>query len=305
MEEKKEVMVSQDANAVMTKGIEWTREQIELIKTTVAKNTTDDQLKLFLYTCKRTGLDPLAKQIHCVVRPTKNGPVMSIMTAIDGYRLTADRSGKYAGNDDPIYDNEEKPTKATVTVYKIVAGTRCSFTATARWEQYYPGEAQGFMWRKMPHLMLGKCAEALALRKAFPVELSGVYTVEEMAQAGDIKEEQESPKRKSEGQNIEGQKSPEKMSPPKRESKTGDSGSIKGKVVEFKPKFGRGPCGVLVGDFPVLLKTFDEAMADNLKRHHESGSEIEVVYEFQKSKNPDYPDNAMIKEVIVQAEVGD
>ena len=163
--------------------VAFNEEQLSLIKTTVAKGTTNDQLRLFLYTCKRTGLDPLAKQIHCIVRNTKNGPVMSIQTAIDGYRLVADRSGKYAGNDDPVYDNEEKPTKATVTVYKIVSGVRCAFTATARWEQYYPGELQGFMWKKMPHLMLGKCAEALALRKAFPAELSGLYTNEEMQQA--------------------------------------------------------------------------------------------------------------------------
>ena len=70
-----------------------------------------------------------------------------------------------------------------MTVYKIVGGQRCGFTATARWDQYFPGEKQGFMWKKMPHLMLGKCAEALAIRKAFPAELSGLYTQEEMQQA--------------------------------------------------------------------------------------------------------------------------
>jgi hypothetical protein len=70
-----------------------------------------------------------------------------------------------------------------VTVYKMIAGQRCPFTATARWDQYYPGDSQGFMWRKMPHLMLGKCAEGLALRKAFPAELAGAYVKEEMDQA--------------------------------------------------------------------------------------------------------------------------
>jgi hypothetical protein len=70
-----------------------------------------------------------------------------------------------------------------VTVYKIIGNVRCPFTASARWDQYYPGDEQGFMWRKMPHLMLGKCAEALALRKAFPAELSGLYIKEEMDQA--------------------------------------------------------------------------------------------------------------------------
>jgi len=173
----------EDNKQVALIGNTWDSAQLQLIKDTVAKGTTDNQLKLFLYTCHKTGLDPLAKQIHCIVRQTKNGPTMSIQTAIDGYRLVADRSGQYAGNDDPIYDDEKNPRKATVTVYKLVSGMRCGFTATARWDQYYPGDLQGFMWKKMPHLMLGKCAEALALRKAFPAELSGLYTNEEMQQA--------------------------------------------------------------------------------------------------------------------------
>jgi hypothetical protein len=71
-----------------------------------------------------------------------------------------------------------------VTVWKILSGVRCPFTATAHWAEYYPGDAQGWAWKKMPHVMLGKCAEALALRKAFPAELSGVYTFEEMEQSG-------------------------------------------------------------------------------------------------------------------------
>lgn len=157
--------------------------QIELIRRTVAKGATDDELRLFLHQCKKTGLDPLAKQIYFQKRSTKNGDIVTVITSIDGYRLVADRTGKYAGNDDPVFDDEVTPRKATVTVYKLINGERCAFSASARWDQYFPGDAQGFMWRKMPHLMLGKCAEALALRKAFPAELSGVYTKEEMEQA--------------------------------------------------------------------------------------------------------------------------
>ena len=140
---------------------------------------TADQLDVFLSAATRYGLNPIANQIYPQVR----GKNMTIMTGIDGFRLVADRSGRYAGNDDPVYDNEDKPQRATVSVYKIVNGERCAFTASARWEQYYPGDRQGFMWKKMPHLMLGKCAESLALRKAFPAELAGLYTKEEMEQA--------------------------------------------------------------------------------------------------------------------------
>jgi len=82
-----------------------------------------------------------------------------------------------------LKDNKMKPETATATVYKMIDGVRCPFSATARWKEYYPGEKQGFLWDKMPFLMLGKCAEALALRKSFPCELSGVYTTEEMGQA--------------------------------------------------------------------------------------------------------------------------
>ena len=161
--------------------IEFSRDQVELIKTVVAKDASDDELKLFLYTAKRTGLDPLARQIHFVKRKGQ----MAIQTAIDGYRVIADRTGQLAGIDDAVYDSEDvdHPNKASVTVYKMIAGQRCGFTGTARWSEYYPGDAQGFMWKKMPYLMLAKCAEALALRKAFPADLSGIYTDDEMQQA--------------------------------------------------------------------------------------------------------------------------
>ena len=140
----------------------------------------NSQLEVFIGACTRYGLNPLANQIY----PRVSNKRLSFMTGIDGYRAIADRTGCYAGNDDPVFDDEGKPRKATVTVYKIVGGARCPFSATARWDQYYPGDSAGRMWKKMPHLMLGKCAEALALRKAFPAQLSGLYTQEEMEQAG-------------------------------------------------------------------------------------------------------------------------
>jgi phage recombination protein Bet len=166
---------------------EFTAEQVDLIKRLYGGGATNDEFAVFLHQCKRTGLDPMARQIYLVKRwDSKNQRNnMTVQVGIDGFRLVADRTGAYAGNDDPVYDDESKPQKATVAVYKIVGGMRCPFTATARWSQYYPGDKQGFMWNKMPHLMLGKCAEALALRKAFPAELSGLYTDDEMAQAGE------------------------------------------------------------------------------------------------------------------------
>lgn len=163
------------------------REQIELIKQTVAKGATDLELKLFLYQCQRTGLDPLSRQIHFIKRWNKKlgRDEGSIQTGIDGYRAVADRTGQYAGSDDAVLGGIDKfPDTATVTVWKLVGGIRCPFTATARWSEYYPGDGDGgFFWRKMPQGQLAKCAEALALRKAFPQQLAGVYTHEEMQQA--------------------------------------------------------------------------------------------------------------------------
>lgn len=172
---------------------QFSKDQIDLIKRTVAKDATDAELSLFLHHSQKLGLDPLAKQIYFTKRKNyKTGvEVVTILVAIDGYRLIADRTGLYAGNDDPVFEEDDKgPLKATVTIYKMVAGQRCAFTASARWSQYYPGEKMGFMWDKMPHLMLGKCAEGLALRKAFPAELSGTYTPEEMDQADKDKKEE-------------------------------------------------------------------------------------------------------------------
>jgi len=177
------------------------RTQIELIKRTVAKGATDDELRLFIQVCKGANLNPFLKQVHLVKRwdSKTGGEVGTIQVGIDGFRAVAESSGQYAGNDDPLYDGDKEievttgkdekskrsfkitvPGKATVTVYKLLDGQRYGFTATARWEEYYPGAKMGFQWHQRPYLMLGKCAEALALRKAFPKLLSGMYAAEEM-----------------------------------------------------------------------------------------------------------------------------
>lgn len=156
------------------------------------KPRPDDDLLLFLYVAKRTGLDPLTKQIYAIYRwNTRQGrEVMTIQSSIDGMRLVAQRTGQYAGQDDvqylPIDEATKYPKKASVTIYKIIDGQKVAFTASARWAEYVQTDKNGMplqMWDHMPYLMLGKCAEALALRKAFPNELSGIYTDEEMAQS--------------------------------------------------------------------------------------------------------------------------
>ena len=161
-------------------------DRVALARRTVAKSLNDSEFDLYVYDCQRRGIHPLDKLIIPTIRTDKQGNrTYTPITTVDYLRSRADSTGLYAGNDDPVFDSEEKPQKATVTVYKMVAGQRVAFTATARWSQYYPSEPnKQFMWNRMPHLMLGKCAEGLAIRKAFPQELAGLYTKEEMDQAG-------------------------------------------------------------------------------------------------------------------------
>ncbi len=163
-------------------GIVITPEQVTLIKRTVAKDATDDELKLYFYDCQRRGVHPLDKLIHF----TKRGGRYTPITSIDFMRTRAAESGEMAGSDDAMYAVDEglRPIAATVSVYRMTEGQRFAYTATARWSEYCPAAGQNHMWLKMPHTMLAKCAEALALRKAFPQQLAGLYAREEMEQAG-------------------------------------------------------------------------------------------------------------------------
>ncbi len=159
-----------------------TAEHLALVKATIAKDATPAELDLFLYDCARQGVHPLDKLIHFTKRG-REGKYTPI-TSIDFMRIRAADSGECVGSDDATFTGTPMTAgfEAHVTVYRLVQGQRAPFTATARWTEYKPD--QDFMWKRMPHLMLAKCAEALALRKAFPKQLAGLYVKEEMEQAG-------------------------------------------------------------------------------------------------------------------------
>jgi phage recombination protein Bet len=164
--------------------VNYSREQLDLLKKTVATGLDDNEFKLLIEVAQGTGLNLFQRQIYGI----KRGGKMTIQTGIDGYRLVAARTGRHAGTSDAEFDSQDgqHPRSARVTVKKVMPnGFVADFTATARWSEYV--QEQSPMWRKMPYLMLSKCAEALALRKAFPAELSGVYTAEEMMQADEVK----------------------------------------------------------------------------------------------------------------------
>lgn len=167
--------------------ISFSDDQVALIKKQIAPKATDDELKLFLYQAKRTGLDPLTRQIYCIHRYDKNvGQKMTVQTSIDGFRVIAERSNNYGGQDEPEFvESAGKLSCCKVKVYKFRGDIRYqAAVGVAFWDEYVPPTGQDYMWKKMPHTMLAKVAEALALRKAYPQDLSGLYTNDEMQQAG-------------------------------------------------------------------------------------------------------------------------
>ena len=181
-------------------AVDFTTEQIALVKRTICKpkerEATNDELALFVGQCKRTGLDPFARQIYAVFRKSRGQEQMTIQVGIDGLRLIAERSGHYLGQIGPLWCGQDgvwretwfakdHPLAAKVIVRKVVAGQISETPAVAHWTEYVPtfnGKPSG-LWSDKPALMLAKCAEALALRKAFPNDMSGLYTDDEMQRA--------------------------------------------------------------------------------------------------------------------------
>ena len=185
--------------------------QLALIRRTVAKDCNPDEFDLFVEVSRRVGLDPFRRQVYAIVT-SKDNPAkrkMVIVTGIDGFRAVAQRNGDYRPDEqatrfefDPNGKTDTNPTgliSATVTAYKRdQRGDWHPVTGIAYWEEFAAVEDEWAWveeerkrkptgkqtlrdtWRKMPRIMLSKCAESQALRKGWPEDLSGVYGEEEM-----------------------------------------------------------------------------------------------------------------------------
>lgn len=147
-------------------------------------------IEAFAQTVARTQLDPIARQIYCIER----GGKYTISIGIDGARLVAQRTGEYAGQKPIEWTGDGKEWVEVWLESEPPKAARCGVMrkgfveplyAVATWEGYAPyfGGKLSNMWSQHGPLMLGKCAEMLALRKAFPMELSGLYVAEEMDSA--------------------------------------------------------------------------------------------------------------------------
>lgn len=178
-------MTDKTALAVSTDQEMWDDKQLAALKQLGLANAPKADLAVFLHYAQRTGLDPFARQLYMIER----GGRYTIQASIDGLRIVAQRSGEYAGQVGPFWCGDDgewidvwldtkPPVAAKVGVMR--KGFNEPLWAVAKFDSY---NANTPIWRKMPDTMIAKCAEALALRKAFPNDLSGIYTTEEMEQA--------------------------------------------------------------------------------------------------------------------------
>ena len=192
-------------NALTPVRRDLTPAQLDLVRRTYARDCTDEEFNLFIAQAHRAGLDPFRKQITCVVHNKKSAEKrqLTIITTIDGFRAIAARHGDYRPMDaaplvetderlkDPV-TNPEGLIRAEVRVWKRYGSEWFAIIGEAHWKEFAPlrdewvnGDKTGRKilndtWRNMPRLMLVKCAEAQALRRGWPDDMSGIYTEEEM-----------------------------------------------------------------------------------------------------------------------------
>jgi phage recombination protein Bet len=142
------------------------------LRNEICTEATDDQINYFLRVCAARNVDPFAGLLYMQRRFNQKTQKWkcSVSPTVDGSRAAAARSQGYAGQDEPEFDSEEgkTPKWCKVTVYRMLNGIRCAFTAKCRWDEFVPQSPNDFQWRAKPYHMLSKVTEVQALRKGFP-----------------------------------------------------------------------------------------------------------------------------------------
>lgn len=162
----------------------FTADQEQMIRDSFANGATKQEFEMLITVAKTRRLNPILRQIHFVKRwdTQKQREVWSTQVSIDGLRAVAQRTGLYDGQDEPEFEyNGKELRSAKVRVYR--KDWNRPAVGVALFDEYAQRKKDGSLtqfWREKPHIMLAKCAEALAMRKAFPEDLSGLYTPEEM-----------------------------------------------------------------------------------------------------------------------------
>jgi hypothetical protein len=171
------------------------------LKNSLYTGAKDESIKMVLDYCKAAKLDPMQKPVHIVPMNVKNSLTGRyeykdvVMPGVGLYRIQAARSNQYAGVSEPEFGEDVTcnlgvvdityPKWCKVTVKKLVNNTIVEFTAKEYWLENYATAskesiAPNTMWKKRPYGQIAKCAEAQALRKAFPEIISQHVTAEEM-----------------------------------------------------------------------------------------------------------------------------
>jgi phage recombination protein Bet len=171
------------------------------LKNSLYTGAKDESIKMVLDYCKAAKLDPMQKPVHIVPMNVKNSLTGRyeykdvVMPGVGLYRIQAARSNQYAGVSEPEFGEDVTcnlggvdityPKWCKVTVKKLVNNTIVEFTAKEYWLENYATAskesiAPNTMWKKRPYGQIAKCAEAQALRKAFPEIISQHPTAEEM-----------------------------------------------------------------------------------------------------------------------------
>ncbi len=292
-EENMEEKLIKGDEIVEIEGIKVKREQVELIKRTIFIGASDDELRLFFYECARRGTHPMDRLIFPVARKDKDGNRrVTFQTGIDYLRAAGEETGRYVGQEPftfgPIIKQKtgdgdiEVPEWAEATVKRKdpETGEVSQVSHRVYWKEFYPGDTLGFMWRKMPHGQLGKCAEAGAFRKGFPRKLGGLYVNEEMEQAEAVpfgtsasQPPLQEPKKKING------------APPAQTTPPGQNSariSIKGVVEQTQTKDKKtmkSPLYHITSDSDVDYKTFDKAHYDTVKPEIGTGVLFDITYD--------------------------